>query len=552
MLKSDNNALDQIYPMSILNKLTIKTKISVLTAIAGLGLIVTLISNSVVNNANSERLNLIQSQLFPAVQEARSNLVRLSRIEESLSSAVVVNDSDFIESAKRTRAELIKGYEDLTSHWPEQKARLDKDRAQFEAYFSTAAGISSDMISGNIDAQLPDKIEKMNQQLAQSKAAMQSFHDYALETFNEVVVASDVATDQALTAGVVIALGTLAILMFVSWSITNSISYALGSLLKSMRDIASGDGDLTLRIQRRTEDEIGQVVDSFNSFVEKLHGSIGELVRSSTPLGRISDELSGLTRESRDMSARQTQAAERVSDVVQDMVTSVRSVSENAASAAKAAGEADSAAKQGRLIVNDTVESINLLASEVERASDVIRQLEQDTENVGSILDVIRGIAEQTNLLALNAAIEAARAGEQGRGFAVVADEVRTLASRTQDSTQEIQKVIEQLQSAAGQAVSAMSSSKDRAQSSVDHAARTGESLREITQKVESITAMNSQIAQATDQQETSANTIRTDVGSMREHSEGALESVRQVDEAAGALSEVSAVLKRVTGQFRV
>jgi len=538
--------------MSLLNTLTIKSKILLLSGIAGLGLIVTLISNSVTNTANSDRLSLIQAQLFPAVQEGRSNLVRLSRIEELLSSAVVVSDEDFIASADRIHAEVKDGFSHLINIWPEQSGRLKTDMAAFETYFATAASVSRNMIAGNFDAGLADSVEKMNAQLATSRASMQAFHDFALETFNETVAASDAATNQALTLGLVIVLATLAVLVLVSWSISNSIAYALRSLLRSMRDIASGNGDLTLRIQKKTQDEIGEVVDSFNEFVEKLHVNIGELVRSSTPLGRISDELSGLTRESSDMSSRQAEAAQRVSGVVEELVISVRSVSENAGSAATAAGEADSAAKQGRRIVDDTVESINLLANEVEHASDVIRKLEQDTENVGSILDVIRGIAEQTNLLALNAAIEAARAGEQGRGFAVVADEVRTLASRTQDSTQEIQRVIEQLQTAAGQAVTAMSSSKDRAQSSVDHAARTGESLREITRKVESITEMNGQIAQATDRQESSANSIRDDVGSMHQHSETALHSIRKVADAAGSLSEVSSVLKKVTGQFRV
>jgi methyl-accepting chemotaxis protein len=269
-------------------------------------------------------------------------------------------------------------------------------------------------------------------------------------------------------------------------------------------------------------------------------------------LASVSADLGSLTNETSQITERQSLAAEQVSGVVEEMVGSVKAVSLNASSAAKAAQEADSTAKQGRAIVNETVKSINSLAGEVERASEVIRQLESDTANVGSILDVIKGIAEQTNLLALNAAIEAARAGEQGRGFAVVADEVRTLASRTQDSTQEIQTVIEQLQAAARSAVDVMSSSKERAQTSVNQAAKTDESLQAITEKVESITAMNNQIAAATDRQEKAAYSIKENVVGIRETSEIAMASMQKVEAASKALTDISRTLQTVTDQFKV
>jgi methyl-accepting chemotaxis protein len=341
-------------------------------------------------------------------------------------------------------------------------------------------------------------------------------------------------------------------LLLLGWSIVSSIGTALGSLLISLKDIASGDGDLTKRIKKTSNDELGDVVDWFNQFVDKLHNSITDVVKSIGPLTSLSSDLGSLTSETLAISANQNKATEQVSLVVEEMVSSVQAVSNNANSASEAANEADKAAKDGRDIVTKTVASINGLAEEVERAGEVIRKLEADTGNVGTILDVIKGIAEQTNLLALNAAIEAARAGEQGRGFAVVADEVRTLASRTQDSTQEIQKVIEELQTAARSAVDVMGQSKQRAQESVEHAAQTGESLAAITERVSAITEMNMQIASAAVEQERAAYSIKENVLGIKETSETAMRSIQKVEEASLSLVDISGNLQRVTSDFKV
>ena len=234
------------------------------------------------------------------------------------------------------------------------------------------------------------------------------------------------------------------------------------------------------------------------------------------------------------------------------MNQSVIAVAESAAEAARAADEASSASSNGQSVVNNTVQSIQNLAKNVEETSHVIRQLENDSNQVGVVLDVIKGIAEQTNLLALNAAIEAARAGEQGRGFAVVADEVRTLASRTQQSTEEIQKTIEQLQSAAHKAVEVMSTGTSQAEGSVSEANKAGDSLVVIAQTINRISAMNGQIASSTDDQQAVARQIVSFVDEINARTDETSNNSKQLASASTELAGLAKNLENIARQFRV
>ena len=539
--------------MSLFSSVSIKIKILSIAAVAVVGFVISLVINFNMNQANSERLQQIQQVFFPVVEESKANMVRLARIEELFSTAVSAGEMDFIVSADKLQDEVDQGLRQLQQLWPEKNAAVVAMQENFTAYFTQARELSGGMIDGSIDfSGVGGMIESMNRALEQVRADMQTYSNDGLAAFNDTVSASNQAAKDGQVMMLMVALLILLLMVVASWGVGRSIDTALTSLLSSLKDIASGDGDLTRRIEKSSEDEIGEVVEWFNQFVEKLHRSIGELVKTSQPLTGVADDLHRLTTRTTQTTEQQNRATEEVSLVVDEMVSSMQEVSSHASSAAQAADEADQAAKQGRTIVNETVSSINLLASEVERAGEVIRKLEADTNNVGTILDVIRGIAEQTNLLALNAAIEAARAGEQGRGFAVVADEVRTLASRTQDSTKEIQAVIEQLQSAAQSAVVVMNESKERARTSVNQAAKTDESLQAITQRVESIAAMNSQIAGATDRQEQSAQSIKHNVMGIKSTSAEAMAGMQDVELASRSLKDIARTLGKVTGQFRV
>ena len=234
------------------------------------------------------------------------------------------------------------------------------------------------------------------------------------------------------------------------------------------------------------------------------------------------------------------------------MNATVHDVAHNAVHAAEATREADQSSTQGKAVVDKTVDAIGEIAAEVEQAAQVIHELERESENIGSVLDVIKSIAEQTNLLALNAAIEAARAGEQGRGFAVVADEVRTLAGRTQASTAEIEEMITRLQSGANNAVNVMESSKTKTNIGVEQAAAAGSALEDITTAVDRIAEMNTQIASAAEEQSAVTEEINRNVANISEIAEHTSTGAEQTAQASEGLSRLASQLNAVVVQFRV
>jgi len=539
--------------MKLLSRISIKAKILVIPAIAVLGFIASLAVNSTINSDNSERLAKIQALYFPVVQSSRENIVRINRVEELLNTAVSTGESEMVDSARITFSELITKIQEQQTLWQEMKPTLVELEADVQDYFKVANKLSGGMVEGTLNpSEIPTLVQDMNNKLTNAKKALSNFNESALNAFNVTVEESNEATQDALVMSLIVSIGAILAIIAISASSVVLITRNLNLMLESLKDIASGEGDLTKRIEQTSHDEIGDLVYWFNLFMQKLHESINQVVNSITPLAKVSNDLGDMTNKTSEITDQQSRATDEVTRFVDEMFSSVQNVAQNASDAANAAKEADDEAKSGRSVVTQSVESINDLASEVERAASVISKLEADTENVGTILDVIKGIAEQTNLLALNAAIEAARAGEQGRGFAVVADEVRTLASRTQDSTQEIQRVIEELQTAARSAAEVMSHSQEQAKNSVEHAAKTDNSLATITEKVGSITTMNMEIASATGEQEKVSNNIKTNVEGIRNNAEAAVKNVHEVGAASESLLEISNNLRKITGQFKV
>ncbi|TQV86545.1 methyl-accepting chemotaxis protein [Aliikangiella coralliicola] len=315
---------------------------------------------------------------------------------------------------------------------------------------------------------------------------------------------------------------------------------------------AVADGDLTVKVEIQSNDEMKTIGDDINKMIENTKSLVCKVLSATNDLVDTAEQNNQSSVKTSERISQQNIEVEQVATAMNQMSATVQEVANNAEQTASSTASADTDSKAGYRIVQSTIDSISELANELSNASSSIHELQASVDGIGSVLDVIQGIADQTNLLALNAAIEAARAGESGRGFAVVADEVRTLASKTQESTEEIRHMIDKLQTSASLSVKAMNSGNDKSQQTVGDAQKAGDALKQISESVGHISLMGEQIASAATQQTSVADEINRSIMSVKEISELTGQAAQDSAENSQFLNDVAANLKALVAQFRV
>ncbi|MHC3400465.1 methyl-accepting chemotaxis protein [Aeromonas veronii] len=491
------------------------------------------------------------SQMHVALLDARR--AELNMVIDALGndSASLSNSTQNFEAAKNqfTAAEQRYGSMPFVS---EQDRNIFADlQAAAAKYFSVHDNLQTAIVQGDmvrVQSLIKNESRTALEQAGQDGLELRKEND---RVANQLTKQSEASYERAKLLSTTIGALTLLFVIIVAWLLIRQIRNPVMTLLEQTRQVAAGNLTSQLDMKQFSHDELGKLAQGFNEMQSNLRMLVNEVSSSVVQLGAAAEEISAVAQQSANNMGAQQHELNQLATAMNEMQATVQEVARNTNDAASAATSASDTAAQGSETVNDSIGRIEKVATAIEETALVIRQLGDDSRNIGMVLEVIQGIAEQTNLLALNAAIEAARAGEQGRGFAVVADEVRTLAKRTQDSTSQINHIISELQQRANEAGITMQQSQDMMSETVHTAREAGASIAEISSSVNSISHMNIQIATATEEQGAVSEELNRNVVNISNASEEVATGAKQMAQACNDLNLLATQLQEVVRKFR-
>ena len=493
-----------------------------------------------INDAITEFVNIIETSVEEANSALSSNIVfEIMSIESSLkdantqlealfnqfSSSPSLSDDESVVLMRENLGRFLKA---LVGNESAIKARLDSLKRQKE---------------------VSEQLKQTKQFGYEARETLNQLNErikvQTTEIKNEAL--ASVTQNQLVTT--ILAVITLTLACLVAYFVTSSIKKPLHQAVSQIKRAATGD--MTVQFTKMRDDELGELADNMQSLVNTLRNTLKEISSNSNSLATTAEQTNTIAQQSYDSASSQHEKMQIMSDSISEMKDTVQSVSNSIHNTLEQVEQANQDAEQGQVVLNKNVANINLLNDAIKQSANAIESLNDDTNNISSVLDIIRGVAEQTNLLALNAAIEAARAGEQGRGFAVVADEVRTLASKAHDATKDIQTAIENLQLGAKQAVETMSKSQSETEQCVEGIHRVEEVLHSILTGITNIKDMSQQIATAAEQQSSAALSQHENMKDMQENTELAAAHAQENNQASQQLASMAETQRELMSKFK-
>ncbi|HEH9401551.1 TPA: methyl-accepting chemotaxis protein [Aeromonas sobria] len=494
----------------------------------------------------------LASQMHVAILDARRS--ELAQVIGGLNKDMqeVSDRTATFNKAKQEFDQAAQKYGALPFSTAEEKQVYEQVVAAGAKYFAVHEQLLSAFTAGDLER--VRSLRKNETRIALEEVGAKSYRLREINTEIADGMVKDIAAmySNARTMSIIVSLAALGFVVVIAWFLTGQIRNPVMVLLEQTRRVSSGDLTSRIDMQQFNNDELGTLAKGFGEMQDNLRTLVSEVSGSVVQLSSATEEMSSVARQSASNMSAQQHELNQLATAMNEMQATVQEVSRNTSDAASAATSASETAEIGAKTVNDSILRIERVAGAIESTAVVIRQLGDDSRNIGMVLEVIRGIAEQTNLLALNAAIEAARAGEQGRGFAVVADEVRTLAKRTQDSTSQINTIIAELQQRAEQAGTTMLQSQELMNTTVSTAREAGASISQISGSVSSISHMNIQIATATEEQGAVSEELNRNVVNISHASEEVAAGANQMSQACNELNHLATQLQEMVRRFRV